>query len=410
MDRSVKAVFDDECADLQIDSKLVQKIGNYQTRFVHKNDDHATFFGGKLLGVQVVRFTEADHATWFEEIIQADDTPLEERLLALPEINPDWNVSSDVMNLSCVWLTHSLNISKRLTPEQRHAGMIDTLLVLQYKFLTSRLYRHFKYPADKDTAQAAYAQLSYKFAIKQYDNWLALLIGRAEEILSPNGIHRHTIEFMDSDRKVMYMLNDIQGRIRDMLKNIYDVFINAHKQGDRVSSVSSVVEYDGVEVLKDKSKNLTGYTRYINSIISDKNSFVRQELLPVVEKMMNRAPPRLIIETLNWMSENYRRQGADVIEDILNETLIHSFDYVAENKTSVRSSTDLPALLTRLKGIYMSSRSNDPALKQLREKVAKAVQIATGNRSEAVIASVRTSVMLYIVLRALTMKYYSTSM
>jgi hypothetical protein len=408
MDLSVLDVFNDECKNLVIDTNFIKRLSAYQTMFVHKNADHVAFFGGVLIGVQTVRFTVEDTDKWFNDIIEADDVPLEERLLKLPLINPDWNVSSDTLNLSVAWLVHTIYKSKTLTREQKHQGMVDALLVLQYKFLTSRLYRHFRFPADKTTAQAAYAQLSNKFAIKRYGSWSALLTARAEEIISPSGIHRRTIETLD-DEGVRYMLNDIQGRIRDMLKKIFDVFLKVHASGKRIISVSSSIEHDGVEILKDKTKSLTQYTRYLNSIVSDKNSFVRMELLGVVSKMVKHAPPKLIIETLSWMSNNYRQRGAALIEDVLNETMIHSFDYLNEDKSAMRNQADLPALLSRLKGVYMSSRTTDPVVKGLRDKTEMMAKMATGNKNGPILASVRTAVLLYIVLRTFTMKHYSAS-
>lgn len=409
MDVSIKGVFESECAALSIDTQLAKRLHLYTVGFAHKNQDHIEFFGGNLTGVQVVRFTDADRDQWFSEILQADEGALEERLLALPTVNADFNVSSDTMNLSCAWLMHALLVSKKLSDHQRHEAMIDVALVLQYKFLTSRLYRHFKYPADRAVAEATYAALTYKYAIKQYGSWAAVLQARAEEIIGPNGLHRKAIETMNPDTAVIYLLNDTQGRIRDMLKNIYDVFLQVHRQGIKISSTSSLVEHDGVEILKDKSKNLLAYTRYINSIITDRNSFIREELVTVIEKQMKTMPPRLFRESLEWMSINYRQTGAGMIEELLNETLVHSFDYLAENRSLVRNSTDLASLLTRLRGVYMSSRSTDPALFSLREKAEKIVKLATQNKNTSVIAAVRTGILLYLIARAYSMRYYSQS-
>jgi hypothetical protein len=407
MDVSIKGVFESECADLAIDAQLAKRLHLYTVGFAHKNQDHIEFFGGNLTGVQVVRFTDADRDQWFHEILRADEGALEERLLALPTVNADFNVSSDTMNLSCAWLMHALLISKKLNDHQRHEAMMNVALVLQYKFLTSRLYRHFKYPADRATAEATYAALTYKYAIKQYGSWAAVLNARAEEIISPTGLHHQAIETMSPDSTVIYLLNDTQGRIRDMLKNIYDVFLQVHRQGIKISSTSSMVEHDGVEILKDKSKNLLAYTRYINSIITDRNSFIREELVTVIEKQMKTMPPRLFRESLEWMSDNYRQAGAGMIEELLNETLIHSFDYLAENRSLVRNSTDLASLLTRLRGVYMSSRSTDPALFSLREKAEKIVKLATQNKNTSVIAAVRTGILLYLIARAYSMRYYA---
>lgn len=408
MDKTIKGVFEEECARLEIGPKLVKRLHQYQVGFVNKNEDHIKFFGGNLTGVQVVRFSSEDRDRWFDEVLEVDEVPLGERLLALPTVNRDWHVSSDTMNLSCVWLLHALAASNKIAEKDKHQAMLDVALVLQYKFLTSRLYQHFRYPAEEAVAEATYAHLSNKYALKEHGSWYALLVARSEEIIGPKSIHLHTIKKMDRDSDVVYMLNDTQGRIRDILKNIYNVFLQVHKQGIRISSVSSVVEHDGVEILKDRSKNLLAYGRYINEIVADKNSFIREELTTIVEKLMHTMPQRLFHETLVWMSDNYRASGMQV-QEVLNETLVHSFDYLADNRSAVQNSHDLPGLLSKLRGVYMSSRSTDPALFSLRDKVEKIVRQATGNKNSSNIASVRTGVLLYIVLRSFTMRHYTQS-
>jgi hypothetical protein len=409
MDKSIRGVFDDECSRLDIGPKLLERLHKYQVGFVNKNEDHIKFFGGNLTGVQVVRFTGEDRNRWFDEIVEVDEVPLAERLYALPTVNREFHVSSDTMNLSCVWLMHAIWRSPRLNDKQKHQGMMDVTLVLQYKYLTSRLFQHFKYPADKATAEATYAQLTNKYALKEHGSWQALLNARAEEIIGPHSIHFSTIRRMDQDKDVVYMLNDTQGRIRDTLKNIYGVFLRVHQQGIRVSSVSSIIEHDGVEILRDKTKSLLAYGRYINSIITDRASFIREELTQVIEQIMHTMPPKLFHESLVWMSQNYRQPGAKEIEEVINEVLVHSFDYLSANRTLVKNSNDLPGLLSKLRGVYMSSRSTDPALFSLREKTEKIVRQATGNRNASLIASVRTGVLLYVVLRSYTMRHYASA-
>jgi hypothetical protein len=407
MYKTISEVFQGECGRLNVDANLVKRLRLYEANFVTKNSDHIEFFGGKLLGVNPVKFLPGDRMRWFEEVLVTDETVLEPELLALPTVNEDWIVSSDTMNLSCAWLAHALFISPKLTPEQKHQGMIDVMLILQYKFLTSRLYQHFRYPADRAVAEATYASLSDKYLIKQYDSWKALFRARAEAIIAKDSPHYQTIVKMNDDEGVIYLLNDVQGRIRDMLKNIYDVFLKVHNSGLRINTSSSVTDHDGEKILKDKTKNLTAYTRYLHEIVTDKHSFIRAELVTVIEKLVHTAPPKVFQETLDWISDNYRKSGGGLIEKLLNETLVHSFAYLDEHRQYVRGNPNLPDLLSRLKGVYMSSRSTDPVLMDLREMAEKIVTMATKNKNTSVVASVRTALLLYLVARTLTMSHYA---
>jgi len=408
MGKSIKGVFESECSDFVADASFAKRLRLYVVGFTNKNQDHIAFFGGNLLGVQVVRFTDHDRDTFFNEIVEVDDGPLEDRLLDLPTVNENFSVSSDTMNLTCAWLLNKIYESKVLTKEAQHQAMIDIALVLQFKFLTSRLYRHFRYPAEKSVAEATYAELSNKYDIKRYGNWLALFIARAEALISSDSIHYRAITKMDDDGDVIYLLNDTQGRIRDMLKNIYDVFLRVHHQGSRIVSEAAVIDHDGEQILKDKTRSLPQYERYINSIVTDKNSFIREELTKIIEKLVHTLPPRLFRHSLEWMSDNYRQRGATEVEEVLGATLVHAFEYFSDNRTFVKNTKNLPELLGRLKGVYMSSRSTDPSLLELREKVEKIVKTATGNKNPSTIAAVRTGVLLYVVLRSITMHHYAS--
>lgn len=407
LDETVKSVFDEECSGLEIGPKLVKALVMFEQNFVNKNDEHIAFFGGNLFGVNVVRFTNTERDRWFDEILQADETYLRERTLALPDIREDWIVSSDTMNLSCIWLAHAIKVSPKLSPKDKHEGMVAVMLILQYKFFTSRYYRHFQFPAQKAIAEALHASLSGKFLIKKFGNWRALFLYRAEEIVGPQSIHFRTLEKMDDDGDVIRMLNDIQGRIRDMLKNMYGEYLRIRDSGSRIITSSLILEHDGESILKDKKKSVSEYHRYITNIITDKNSFIRDELVDVIASMINTMPVASFRETLSWMSDNYRQNGAEIIETVISETIVHSIDYLSTHRGSIRNKSDLPAMLITLKGGYMSSRSTDPALYDLRQLTEDIVRMATHSKNISVISAVRTGVLLYIVLRSYTMRHYS---
>lgn len=404
---SIKTTFEEECHDLVIDTKLARRIAQFQANFRTKNEDHIAFFGGKLIGVHVVRFLDSDADEWFQDVFPGvDEHYLRERLITLPEVNHLFHVSSDAFNLSCCWLLHALYASS-LDEETKAEAMINVALILQYKFITSLLYHYFKYPADKAVAEATYARLSYKFLIKNYDSWYSLLRAFSERLVAKDGLHRKAIQQMDSDGDVIRMVNDVQSRIRDLIKNIYKEFMNVHKQGIKISSNSAVVEFDGEAVLRDRVHGLQNYTRYIQSVVPDKASFIRQELVAIIERLMSSMNPRLFSECLEWMSANYQRQGAGIIEELLDDTLVHSFAYLQAETTLVRSTHDLPGILSKLRGTYTSSRSTDPTLLALREKAEKVAKLATGNKNSNTLAALRTGLLLYICLRTYTMHYYS---
>lgn len=410
MNENIKSVFDAQCSHLEFDTKLAKKIANTRLSFEMRNQDHIEFFGGNLTGVQTVKFLSEDRDLWFENILEVNEFVLGDQLEDLPTVDKTRIVTSDTMNLSFVWLMHRFYTSSKLSQQQKESAMIDIAMIMQFKFLTSRLYRHFKFPADPKIAAAVYAQLSYKFLIKQHGSWGKVLLARSKEIISKNGIHFNAISKMDNDNSVMYLLSDSQGRLRDMLKNIYDLHLRTRDNvSKRVITTSSILEHDGQLILKDVTKTLPAYTRYLHATVTDKRSFIRPELTGVIEKLVHTMSPRMFNKTLEWISDNYRQPGADIIESGISDVIIYSLDYLRVNRSLVRNTGDLATMLSKLRGSFMSSRNTDDLLVKTKANFEKMVTNATGSKHPGIVASVRTGAMLYIVARTLTMHHYSTS-
>lgn len=407
-ERNVKTVFDAACEHLKFDAKLAKKFSDYVIGFINKNEDSMVFFGGNLIGVQVVRFTNQDKDKWFNDIMEIDEISTEEQLLDLPTINKDFHVSSDLFNLSCMWLIHRFMISPLLGDNQKHQAMIDIAMALNIKYLTSLMFQSFPYPADPQIAAAAYAQLSYKFAIKQYGSWFATLNARCEDFLHEDSIHFHVLKNFNVDGKIVYMINDTQGRIRDMFKNYRAEFYKVKEHGSKIKTISTLtLDNEGEQIVRDKTKNLLTYTRYLNSIITDKDSFIKTELIDVIAVVMHTMPPKMLIQTLEYCSNNYNVPGSGDIEELITLTITHSFSYLENNRNLVKETNDIAALISRLRGVYMSSRSVEVDLANMRKKSEKIVRLATKIKNDNVIASLKTSLLLYIILRAYSKNYYS---
>lgn len=406
--RTVKNVFETEVKDLEADKRLAEKLHRYKQNFINRNKEHAAFFGGNLLGVNVVRFIDSDRDNWFDNIIGADEELLREHLHALPGINKDWHVSSNVMNLSCAYLAHKF-FHSALPAAQKRQAMFDVFSILQFKFVSSILYRFFPYPADKGVAEATYAALNMKFILKEKGSWMGLLNHRCEEILGRTAPHYNAISSMNSDKEVVDMLNAIHGALKGYIKNMREVMERVRLTGGKVNSVSSVAGVNGEEILKDRTRGPAVYTNYLKSILADKNSFIREELLMVITKIMPSAKYTHLRSALEHLSGNYFKADHKTIERIVNLSMVHAFAYLSDNRISLRSNVDLSSMLLRLRGAYTSSRSTDTDLLELREIVETIIRPAVDSKTPAVVASVRTGVLLYLVSRAYTMQYYSNT-
>lgn len=407
MAENIKSVFIKETEDVRIDSRLLRRISQYEKAFVNRDEDSIAFFGGNLMGTHPIRFRQSDRNLWFDDVLEIDDYSLKEQLHSLPTINPSFQVSSDVMNLSVVWLVHAIYSERSLSASRKEEGMINALLILHYKFLSSLMAHYFKYPADRSVALATYASLSKKYALKQHGSWSGLLLARSKDIISKKSIHYNTIVRFDDDDAITYMVSDIQGRIREIVKNMMAVFYRIREQDAKIGTANvGTIDLDGYATVRDQTRNQTQYKRYIQSVVGNKRDFIKPELVSVVAGAMHTMPEKLLVETLEYMSDNYQVRGEKDIDVLLDETLLHAFDYLSETG-NINRVGDLASLITRLRALYMASRSNDPVLMKMRKIAEKIVGKAVRTKNASVIASVRTGVLIYIVLRTLSMKHYS---
>ena len=407
---TIKKFFDTTFPNLVASKELADRLLEFQVKFITKNQEHMEFFGGNLTGVQVVRFTPSDMDRFFIDTLEIDEDEVREGLYELPVINRDHKVASDAFNNTCVYVIHLFLSDTRLQDKYRQQGAKACALILLYRYLTSQLFNGFKYAADPQIAVATYASLNKKFILKQLGSWNAVLDARVQDLIAPNGLHyKELVQYMD-DKKILYAITDSQGRIRDIFKNIYNKFMEIHAKGERIKSSSSTFNFEGEEFLKDNTRGLQVYSQYINSIIEDKNSFVKTEIIDLLtgeNGIVHTAPPKLLLETLEWMSVNAKFTNQKEIKEFTDLTLVHSFGYLADNRTVVARSTDIVGLIIRLRGVYMSSRSTEVDLMKLRKLGEKIIKRATSTKNSSTIASVRTALMLYVVIRAFTMQHYA---
>lgn len=407
MSSTIKETFKKELSYLEIDSKLVKRLASFKHRFINRNEDHIKFFGGNLLGVEVVRYLQADRDTWFGEVLDIDDDSLTQALYSLEVINEEYKRTSDVVNLTSTWLLHALFNSKKLTAREKEQGMIDVAYMLQVKFITSIFAHYFKFPADPELAQAVYESLSKKYAIKQHGSWHALFTARSVDIVARSGIHAKTHQHYNDDDAILYLITDVQGRVREVVKKMYAVMIQLKDDKQRISSTSSTVAIDGENILKDRQRGISNYKRYIHTVITDRQTFIRDEVLGVINDAMHTMPPKLLVEVLEYCSDNYGKKHHEGIGELCDETLLHAFEFLSQNRTLVRNQANLGSLVSRLRNLYMASKMNDPTLIKMRDLADDIVSKSATTKSSSVQASLRTGLQLYIVLRTFTMEYYS---
>ncbi|BEG72656.1 hypothetical protein [Pseudomonas phage PA1C] len=410
---TIRQVLDKHFEDVKFDRDLCKRIIDYTVRYMNRNEDHSAFFGGVLLGVQEVRFYDTDREIWFDDVLRVDDDLLRHDFVKAEGIDPTHIVASDPFNHIPGYLTIQLNKRNDIPLNIKQEAITCAFMVLHFKYLTSLLVRRFKYPARREVAEATFAALNYKFDIKAIGSWGKLIRERSEGISSNDTSNIYYSYLHDKiEDKDGYMskrvVTDTQSRIRELINKYYEVYIRTLQSGSRLVMTSDIgVNTDGDQILRDKVNGYSGYLRYMHGVVNNEQNFIRPELLGVIENSMAAMPPKLLVESLQYMSRNYGQPRMGHLEKLVDECLLYAFDYMQSIKTSVQRNTDLNGIIVKIRAKLMASRSEDPRVLFMRDTGEAMVKEATKIKNPAVIAATRTGIMLYIILRAMTRNYYS---
>lgn len=389
---------------MKIDNKAVDNLEKFIQNFINKNPEHVNCLGSHLTGTYKLSWTVSDRLDWVNDFLGIDDYELRQDILAIPGMDDVGKVAADNFNITCIWLCHKFYLSN-LPLRTKEKGMKLSMDILQYKLLSSIHSHYFKFNVREDIAEATYAELSKKYDIKKYSNWKEVIDARSENIIAEGEIHEETIRRMDNNDGVVRMIQDIQFRLRDKIKNIWAVMAEVIEQDKRITSTSAKIELDGAMVNRDIERKSMEYLIFIKSAAAEKNRFIKPDLVQVIQETMNTMPPKPFEQLLVLFSEKVSKTDKDCLR-LLDLTIEHLFNVVIADRRTRTNINDIPAIITRLRGLYTASKSNNETLSEMRPIAEKIIKKEIKIINPASVASLRTGLFLYIALRTMTKEYY----
>ena len=401
---TLKEAFDTVFSHVKFEDYLIKAFYNFRVGYMTANKEHMEFFGGNLLGVNVVRFKDSDRNRFYE-IFGLDYPDVVTEVRKATTIDHTFKVGGDVLNLTIMYLMHRVMVSRMSHPNKQKA-LYDLAMIFFCRCAAALISANFHYPADPKVAQLAYANLSQKYLIKRLGSWNKVMDYRAKALLDPkNSKHVRTLQFFEEDPKVQYAVADSQGRIREMFKGYYSEFMMVNDAGGSLQQQSShVTDAEGEEALREKTTGPEVYVFYMRDTIGDPNSFLRENLLQIVAKNNANTSQRAVKTTLEWLSINSSNpKHAKMVDDFCSRTLVLMAHFLQYNIEPSRRK-DLNYTLTSLKNLFLSTRSVDPDLLDVREKGEKIIELCQGKLSSSLMMATRTAVIMYLCLHAMVGK------
>lgn len=392
--------------DLECTPRWAGMLRRYVYSFITRTVgmvSYMEFFGSPYLGLQKITFTTGDRNQWFSEIFDVDEEELKENLHACKAINTDWSVVGDVFNLTIPYLLHRTYHSK-LDKDTKHQALIDILCMYHYKCLTSIIHNDYPFQARREVVLETYNRLSLKYDIKRYGSWRALIEARAEFILNPKtGIHFDAYTKMDDDKKIVYMVGDIQNRLRRAINDINKVFHEVKTQTNIVKVDSSKINLGDELTIKSVTKEVTQYGLYIDRVLTEETSFYKEELAGFAASVLENVPRDKLAFIIQTFPQVYKNAKKPQYKEFTDSVLIHLFEYLHTNGIK---KTNVYDVLTKMRGAYGAPRSKNDTVKIIRSLGDQIVVETTGIKTPHTVTVLRTALSLYFVLRILSKEYF----
>ena len=324
--KTIKEVFDHHLRDMVFDNQFVKQVKNFQHYFLTKNDDHLHFFAEPLVGVYNIKWTTKETDMWWSDICQVDEDEVTDDYLAVPDVNPKFEISGKAINVLFLYLIHRVETSSLIKEKDKIDCKLALMSILQYKFLTSIHSNNFRLVlADKSIAFETYNQLDNKFDLKRAKSWKILLEERGSILIDERGVYGRIIQRFDENKRIIDMVNDVKGRLNKSMVAIMRVFYDVKEKGDRIHHTSSTLMLEDL-VVKDLSRQQSSYIRYIQRIASNPETFIKKELRDVIVSSMKAIDEDFFDQVLVFFSQNFDNTKFKYLHMVVDDVINYTFD------------------------------------------------------------------------------------
>lgn len=369
--------FDNKKAD-----ELFNKISLFKINLLQKNNDFLLFISSNLTGVYNAVFSQLDSERFFS-IFNVSEKKLQLKINALPDIKPEWKVSSNPLYLLCLYLMYKFH---QIKYKKENEAFILLFEILSYKMLTSIIYNYYRNKLSIDEAKAVFEKFTYKFLVKKLGSWDAVIKYKAGLILKDGTYY-----------KLLINLNTVNAMsISNAIKTSYNSLINyiagLTHNGEKSKIISSTIMEDTSEGKNIKEiTNTSEYINYLNSIINFENDFVNMGLIKLIALKVKNVEIDNIKFTLQYISKNFNN------EKYITDIIENSFEYLI-SKNEIKFNGNLE-YVTLLKGFWASG---NPKLKDTKNLLKEYTYKATGRKTDWILNSTSIAVICYIFTRAIT--------
>ena len=406
MESNYKQIVEKYTTEVKVDNALAQRLNRFVNNFINKDEDHINFFGSNLTGVYSIYFTTLDKNELMIDVIgNVNDGAIRREIKALPYVGSTWVVATEPVTVVCIYLVYRF-YNSTLPQKVKEQAMLDCAMIVHFKFITSLMNHYFQYNIPMATALASYSALSRKFTLKDEGTWYKTLKRRCEDFLFNQDSWREQIHTFEPDEELIKMFSDLQVRMRSMVKNIAEVTYRLHSAGIGVDSESSTIETDDGLKVRDVQRLHSVYRDYLMATVVEPRALIKPELVHIIGEAITTMPEAPVFQILTYLSELVRTNDRNAYK-LIDESMMFLFNYLQREGKQDNSLSNITLLLEKLKNLLTASKTKDHTILELRRLSEKVVLKGSSIRNKAAVSGLKTGLILYLILRAITKHHYS---
>lgn len=394
--------------DIKITNKHIIDI--IQTTITYGiRDEHSSALNSPLIGVNKLYFTSVDQTDLFEifDYVKSDIVKI---IKDIPSINKDWVVISDSYNLFTIWLVHLLLESKHKDAKKATYCLLN---MLQYKFFSSILNQYYPYKVNEEIMRFTVENLTKKYDIIEYRTWRKVIFHRSENVIDRQSIHYNTLKRFHDDGKILYIISDIQTRIRNQIKVITAMFHENKEINNTIKNYSPTQDIDGLKIIKDLRGTTDIIKHNIKAQIINKDLFITDSYIKLVSSLFKLVNTLMIRRFLEYMCDSAKEQlEITDLKSIIqkrdfkyyNDINLLSFqiikviyEYCFNNNTNIKSKV---LILQVTKQLISSSRSQNENVINIRQSLKMHIKNSNISTKDTTISSLITIYALYMILKS----------
>ena len=385
--------------------------------------DHPMALNSALLGVDKAFFLKPDYDMLFDIFdinfleFKRDLLNTEHMRYLKSKIADSTNsVGCDAYNIFTIWLCYC--VRKSSLPSSKKEELMFTLLkLLYYKFFTSYVHYAFPYTPNPEIMQQTINTLSYKFDIKnpKTPTWKLVLEQKCKELLAKNSPHFKTLSTFKDDKQVVYIITDIQTRIRVKLQAVINVFYKVRDEAKLMRKTSMVsTDIDGEKFIKDISSVSETITANVSGAVLNINEFINYDHIKTICSISKNISNTLLRTVLIKFSDDailqYKAGKQNEIVTKGKDSLYKGYNvYIAtllqktyrlcalDKEVNLKSKL---SILHKTSNLYRSSRISDPDILNLKNSTAYYISKYTNISRESTRASLRIAFIQYIMFQS----------